>query len=161
MLVIKNSVCIESSSETVWAALADLEKVTVWVDPILDARCLGTSSGVGAVRVCRLKGNVHIREQWVEWDEGKSFSYLADGVPLIKYAKNSWKVEDVNGMCLVTSCAEFMFKGGGFGLPLELLIGRLMKRMGPRTLAGFKYWIENGQPYQGNIGELPIAPISC
>lgn len=64
-------------------------------------------------------------------------------------------------MCLVKSCAEFTFKGGFFGRLLEFPMGIIMRKMGPQALAGLKYWIEYGRPYEGNDSKLPIAQISC
>ena len=162
MIRMKNSVCIESSVGAVWNALSDIEKVTFWAEPILEAHCSGdTRRGIGAVRVCKLKGNMIIKERWVAWDEGKSFTYVGDGMPLIKSAKNTWSVKAENGKTLLTSDAEIEFKWGIFGKLLELALGSAMRRMGPPTLAAFKYWVENGRPYEGKHSSLPVAPAAC
>lgn len=162
MIRMKGSVCIESSASVVWSALADLEKVPLWVEPIREAHCEGdTRRGTGAIRVCKLKGNMTIKEKWVAWDEGKSFTYVAYGMPLIKSAKNTWTVKPENGKTLLTTDAEIEFKWGIFGKLLELALGSGMRRMGPPTLAAFKYWVENGRPYEGKHSSLPVAPAAC
>lgn len=162
MIRIVNSVCIEASSDSVWQALSNLESVTLWVEPILEARCSGvTRRGVGAERVCRLKGNMTIHEKWISWNEGNSFSYIGYGMPLIKSAKNTWSIKNENGKTLLTSDAEIEFKGGIFGRLLEFAMESVMRRMGPPTLSAFKYWVENGRPYEGKHASLPKAPITC
>ena len=162
MIRMKNSVCIESSMDTVWSALADIEKVTLWAEPIIEAHCdSNTKRGIGAVRVCKLKGNITIKEKWVAWDEGKSFTYVGYGMPLIKLAKNTWSVRPENGKTLLTSHAEIEFKWGIFGKLMEFALVSAMRRMGPPTLAAFKYWVENGRPYEGKHSSLPVAPVAC
>lgn len=162
MIRLVNSACIESSMEAVWRALSNLENVTLWAEPILEAYCSGeTKRGVGAVRVCKLKGNMTIKEKWITWDEGHSFSYVGDGMPLIKSAKNTWSIKNENGKTLLVSEAEIEFKGGLFGKLLEFMMASAMRRMGPPTLAAFKYWVEHGRPFEGKHSSLPIAPVTC
>ena len=162
MIRMTNSACIESSVEAVWNALADIENVTLWAEPILEAHCSSDAKrGIGAVRVCKLKGNMTIQEKWVAWDEGNSFTYIGYGMPLIKSAKNTWSVKRENGKTLLTSQAEIECKGGIFGKLLEFVLGSAMRRMGPPTLAAFKYWVENGRPFEGKHSSLPIAPVAC
>ena len=162
MIRIINTVCIEASMETVWKALSNLENVTLWAEPILEAHCSGVARrGVGAERICKLRGNMTIHEKWISWDEGNSFSYIGYGMPLIKSAKNTWSIKSENGKTLLTSDAEIEFKGGIFGKLLEFATATAMRRMGPPTLAAFKYWAENGRPYEGKHSSLPISPVIC
>ena len=162
MIRLANSVCIEASVEVVWKALADIENVTLWVEPILEASCSGdVKRGVGAERICKLKGNMTIREKWIHWDEGKSFAYIAHGLPFMNSAKNMWSIKKENDKTLLTSEAEIEFKGGVFGKLLEFIFEPAMRRMGSPALAAFKYWVENGHPFEGKHSALPIAPASC
>ena len=161
MLKFENTACIEASRETVWNALADLEKVSWWAEPVLEAHCDNANGGVGALRVCKLKGNMEIRERWTAWEPGESFTYIGEGMPLVQFAKNTWSIHEQNGMILVKSRAEFTFKGGLMGRLLEIPMGLMMKRMGPQALAGLKYWVENGCAYKGDMSKLPLAPVSC
>ena len=46
----------------------------------------------------------------------------------------------------------------GSGIPL---LGPLMRRMAPNALAGFKYLVEHGYPYDGKASELPRVPATC
>ena len=59
MLRLSASVCIDAPPEQVWADLARLEAIELWSEPVLSARCApGRDRGVGAVRVCRLRGGL-------------------------------------------------------------------------------------------------------
>lgn len=164
MIKLVNCVGIDASAEAVWKALSDLESVTLWVEPIVEAYCSGdTKRGVGATRACKLKGNMTIREEWIAWDEGNTFTYVGYGMPFIKSAKNTWSVRksSEDGQTLLMSEAEIEFKGGALGKLLEFVMGSAMRRIGPRTLAAFKYWVENGHPFKGRHSSLQIIPVAC
>lgn len=162
MITLRESVCIEAPAATVWATLARLEDIQLWSEAVVDARCDGPiSRGVGAERICELMGHRTIREQWVAWDEGRSFAYEGFGIPMMKRATNRWTVLPYGERALLMSEAEVEVKGGLLGRILELLISPLLRRIAPRTLAGFKYLVEHGQPYPGKAAELPCAPAGC
>ena len=89
MITLREYVCIEAPAATVWATLARLEDIQLWSEAVVDARCDGPiSRGVGAERICELMGHRTIREQWVAWDEGRSFAYEGFGIPMMKRATN-------------------------------------------------------------------------
>ncbi len=163
MLKIINTACIYASTDKVWSALSELENVSLWAEPILEAFCTSENqSGVGVTRICKLKGGMTIREKWIEWEEGKQFTYIGEGMPMIKSAKNRWSVIDEgNNMTLLKSEAEIELKGGLVGRLLEIPMGVAMKRMGPQALSGFKYWVENGRPFEGQHSKLKAAPAFC
>jgi hypothetical protein len=102
-----------------------------------------------------------IRERWVTWDEGHSFTYEGFGIPMMKHAANRWSVLPHGERSLLTSEAELELKGGVLGRLLEPLVGPLLRRMAPNALAGFKYLVEHGQPYNGKASELPRVPATC
>jgi len=157
-----SSVCINATTAQVWKALSDIEKVSLWAAPILESECKGALKvGVGAERVCKLKGNMTIKETWVKWDEGSSFTYLGEGIPLTTLAKNTWTVKNENGMTLLTSVAEIEFKRGVFGYLMAAIMKFSMKRQGPQVLATFKYWVENGTPYKGKSSAINMGPATC
>jgi len=159
---LRMSACIEVPKEKVWQILSDVSNVNLWVDTIQSAYCEdGKTSGVGTVRVCLLKGNMNIKEKWIEWDEGHSYTYQTANVMLIKYATNKWSVETENGKSLLITESEIIFKGGFFGRILEPLMYFLFKRMGAQSLAAFKYLVEVGRPYEGTYSHLPRVPMIC
>ena len=162
MIRLQGSVCVEASVEAVWTVLSDIENVPLWVEPIVEAHCSSdTKRGIGTERTCKLKGNMTIKEKWVHWEEGTSFAYIGYGLPLMKSAKNTWTLKNENGKTLLTSEAEIKFKGGVLGKILELIMEPLMRRMGAQTLAAFKYFVENGRPFEGKHSSLPIASAIC
>ncbi len=162
MLKMVGTACIEAPVDKTWRVLADIENVDLWVDPILSASCEGgPSKGVGAARTCQLKGNMQITETWTEWSEGKSFTYVSYDVPMAKFAKNKWSVEEVNGKTLLKSEAEITFKGGIFGRVLEPIMALISKKMSSDSMAGIKHLVETGTPYQGEVSKLPRAAITC
>jgi len=115
--------CIETPKEYVWKILPDVSNVDLWVYPILSANCEGEiERGVETVRICKLKGNIIVKERWISWDEGDSFSYQADETSFFKSAKNKWSVKSENGKILVTTESEIVLKGGIFGKIFEPLM---------------------------------------
>lgn len=160
MLKLTGSGCIEAPVSAVWACLSELESIHLWVDAIQRSHCPAQSRGVGAVRVCELK-QATIRETILEWDEGRSFQYRGEGAPMLKSATNRWTVEARGNQTLVTSSAEVVLKGGLFGRMLEPLLKLVFDRMGARSLATLKYFVEHGQPYTGNAHDLPPAMAIC
>ena len=162
MIKLFASVCIEAPADIVWARLAKLEDIALWSEAVVDARWEGAiSHGVGAERTCELAGKRTIKERWVAWEEGRSFTYEGFGIPLVKRAANRWSVLPHGEQALLTSEAELELKGGVLGRMLEPLIGPLMRRMAPNALAGFKYLVEHGHPYAGKAARLPRAPAAC
>ncbi len=161
MLRMKNTVCIEASTDRVWGYLSAIENIDLWVPAIKQAWCENSRKrGVGTVRFCELE-KFTVREEFLEWDEGKSFKYVASGAPMIESASNRWSLEPAGDKTMVTSCAEIIVKGGIFGRPLEPLI-YLATRIGlPNALAPLKYHIETGRPFTGNARSLPLAPAFC
>jgi len=159
---LKMSACIDAPKEDVWRILSDVSNVNLWVDPILSANCeTDIERGVGTVRVCKLKGNMTVRERWTAWNEGHSFSYQTDEIYFFKSAKNKWSVISENGKTLVTTESEVVLKGGLIGKIFEPLMYLVSKKMGADSLAALKYLVENGSPYKGSFSKLPRVPSVC
>lgn len=162
MIKLFSSICIEASAETVWARLAKLEDIQLWSAAVLEAWCEGdVSQGVGAERVCELAGNQTIRERWVAWEEGRSFTYEGFGLPMVKRAVNRWTVVPSGEKCLLTSEAELELAGGLLNGVLEPVFGPLIRKMATNALAPFKYFVEHGRPFKGRASELRLAPAAC
>jgi hypothetical protein len=156
------SVCIDAPAEIVWARLARLEDIRLWSEAVLDARCEGALlQGVGAERTCDLRGGITIRERWLVWDEGRSFTYEGVGIPLVSRARNAWTVQPEEEQTLLMSQAEVVLKGGPLGRLLEPIVARQLNQIGPRTLAAFKYLVEHGEPPQVKHAKLPRVAAAC
>lgn len=160
MLNLTVSGCINAPVERVWAVLSDLAAIQHWVGAIQHSYCPGRAQGVGAVRVCELK-QARIEETIIEWDEGRAFKYRGVGAPLLASATNLWRVEAHGTQTLVTSVAEATLKGGLFGRALEVLARPMFRRMGARSLASLKYYVEHGEPFRGPSRDLVPAPSAC
>jgi carbon monoxide dehydrogenase subunit G len=162
MVKLSGSVCIEAPADEVWARLARLADIQLWSEAVVEARCEGPlSQGVGAERTCDLRGGITTKERWLAWDEGRSFTYEGLGIPLVARAKNEWTVHAEDEATLLTSRAEVVLKGGLFGKLLEPIVAYQFKRMGPRTLAAFKYLVEHGEPPRVKHSKLPKIPVAC
>jgi hypothetical protein len=162
MIRLRGSVCIDASAADVWDRLARLEDIRLWSEAIVTAHCdEGRAHGVGAERSCRLTGGMVIRERWLAWDEGRSFTYDGVGVPLVSRARNRWTVQPEGGRTLLTSEAEVILKGGRLARLLEPLVSVQMARMGRRSLAAFKYLVEHGEPPRVAHARLLAAPVAC
>lgn len=162
MIKLSTSVYIEAPAHVVWARLAKLEEVELWAEPIIKASCRGErAQGVGAERTCLLAGNITITERWTAWEEGKSYSYEAFGMPIMQHATNHLTVYSQGAQTLLVSEAELQPKWGLFGRLLEPLIRIWVQRLAPNSLAAFKYLVETGEPYSGRHTDLPRPAALC
>jgi carbon monoxide dehydrogenase subunit G len=157
---LKNCICIDATPESVWSVLSDLENVALWVDAIEHAKCdPGLNSGIGARRTCTLTNGQTIHESWTAWDEGHGFAYEGQGLRGLKRASNAWTIEGVGDQTLLCSDAVVEFSGV-FGALLGYLARPLFVRMGRRSLAAFKYLVEQGQSAPSGA-RLQIGPMAC
>jgi hypothetical protein len=162
MITLTSSVCIDAPTERVWERLAKLEDIQLRSEAVLDARCEGPRTrGVGAERTCDLRGGITIRERWLHWDEGRGFTYEGLGIPLVKQAKNTWRVEAEGEQTLLTSRAAVVLKGGRPTRLLEPAMAYQLNRFGRHTLAAFKYLVEHGHPPPVKHSKLPRVATAC
>lgn len=161
MLRLKSSVCIEAPASRVWDYLSRIENINDWVPPILRVRIESAQKrGAGVVRACELK-KFTVREEFIEWEEGRSFKYRSVGTPMIEWATNRWTVEPAGSETLVTSEAEIVVKGGFPGRLLEPLVYLAMRVGLPNPLAPLKYYVETGRPFVGDPRSLPTPAAVC
>lgn len=162
MIQLHSSACIHAPRKLVWQYLARLENIELWSEQVVKSWCeKDLSQGAGSVRFCKLANGTTIEERWTDWQEGYSYTYQGFNIPMIKRAENTWSVEAVGEQTLLTSKAIIELKGGIFGKLLEPLVTTVMKKMVPDSLAAFKYFVENGRPYEGKHSALPRAQITC
>ena len=154
--------CIEAPHDEVWKHLARLDQVHLWTDVIHHSyMTTACATGVGAERACELPRGKGLRERVVAWDEGRSFTYESSDAPMMALARNTWTVEAIGARTLVTSRAELCFRGGLAGYVLGWLLVPLLRRLLPNPLAKFKFWVENGRPYEGRTSSLPVPAPVC
>lgn len=162
MITVESSVCIAAPVDDVWAQLVRLEDIRLWSEAVLYAHCPGPiAEGVGAERTCQLRGGIKISEHWLQWDNGHSFTYEGSGIPGVLSARNRWSVAPVGTQTQLRSLAEVQLKGGRLARLLEPLVARQTRRVGLRTLAAFKYLVEQGEPPPVRHARLVTAPATC
>jgi len=163
MMKLSAAICVDAPVSKVWEVLSQLDAIHLWSSAIHRSYCEpGHSRGVDAVRVCELGGHVTVKETIIAWDEGRSFTYVGRGLPLIKCAANTWRVEDYGPQTLVTSSAVLEVKGGIWGRLFVTILRLMSHQVGRKALVSFKYLVENGKPYEGNVKRLlPTAMTMC
>jgi hypothetical protein len=154
--------CINATAAEVWDHLARLEDITIWSENVVEAVCDGERSrGVGAERRCRIGSGATIRERWLEWDEGRGFVYEGVGVSMVARARNRWTVIPAGEQAVLVSEAEVSLKGGIVSCIASRLVARQIERVGQRTLAAFKYFVEEGEAPQVRHSRLPAPSAVC
>lgn len=162
MLTMTHSVCIDAPREVVWTTLSHLEGIQDWVEQIQHSYCVGDRSrGVDAVRFCELGSRVTVRETVIAWEEGSAYTYIGEGVPLVRRAQNRWSVQDVGTRTLVTSSSSVELKGGMAGRLLEPVVKAMSDRSAQRSLAALKYLVEHGVPSPEPPAKLLPIPANC
>jgi ligand-binding SRPBCC domain-containing protein len=162
MLKMTQSACVEAPVSVVWDHLSRLDQIHVWTDVIHRVEVGGTCSrGVGTERTCELRGSRSVHERFVEWREGESFTYESVDAPLMKLARNRWSLRAEGDRTVVTSEAEMQLRGGMFGHLLGFVLVPLLALVLPNPLAKFKFWVENGRPFEGRASRLPRPSAAC
>jgi hypothetical protein len=142
--------------------LARIEDIKLWSETIRDSRCEGpVTRGIGVERTCDLVGGVTIKERWLAWEEGRSFTYEGEGLPLVAKARNQWTVQSAGDRALLTSQADVVLKAGLLGRLLDPFMRLQARRMADRTLAAFKYLVEHGEPPRVRHVKLLPIPTTC
>ena len=99
MTEVTRSLTIAAPRKTVWAVLADFDRIVDWAYDV-DHSCLLTdrASGVGAVRRIQ-QGATTVTETVIDWDEPIRLAYRIDGLPpLFRRVINRWDLaEGENG----------------------------------------------------------------
>ena len=162
MLSLTSSVCIDAPAEAVWAALARIEDIPLWSTDVVTASCpVGHERGVGAQRICHLRGGIELTEIWTSWEDGHTFTYEGQGVPLLRLARNTWTVTPEGTRTLLTSNAEVTVNGGRLGRLLEPLMAWQGKRMGNRTLNAFASLVNTRDAAKPHRNPRVTHPVSC
>jgi hypothetical protein len=162
MLRLSASVCVNAPVKKVWTALSKLDAIQDWSGSIHRSYCESEQTrGVDTVRVCELGRNVTVRETIVAWEEGRSFTYIGQGIPFLKRAQNTWSVEARGEQTIVLSKAEVEFKGGLLGRMFEPILLLVSQREARKSLVAFKFLVENGKPYEGNTKTLFKLSLTC
>ncbi len=162
MFRMTNSACVDAPVDVVWEHLRRLDQIHLWTDAIhrsyISSPC---ASGVGAERTCELRGNRSLHERITAWEEGVALTYESTDAPMMKVARNRWSVRAEGARTLVLSEAQVEFRGGPLGWLLGWVLIPLLRVLLPNPLAKFKFWVEQGRPFEGKASKLPAPPALC
>jgi hypothetical protein len=161
VLTLHDSVCIEATRDRVWSVLQRIEDIPLWSAAIVAAHARpGHERGVGAERVCDLKGGLRVIERWRDWNEGNSFTYEGHGLPGVSSATNTWSIEEHStDRTLLHTEAIVVFKGGPLARLVEPFAKLQSRRMGRKALAAFKHLAETGTA--PDLKKRTRAPSRC
>ena len=146
MLLIETTIDIDAPADEVWRKLAKLDDVQSWVRSVKKSYYSSDQTeGVGAERTCEVQGFGTLREKIVQWRDGESFAYTAEGMPsVVKHAQNTWRIEPISErQTRVRSRIQMETRYGIIGammgkLMMKPQISRLMKE----ATASFKDFVE-------------------
>jgi len=85
--IVKKQVVVNASQKKVWGKISNIIGLPEWIDEIKTATYLSkTKRGIGAVRKLTFDDGNIIEEHIVDWENGRSLSYVAtSGLPLRVY----------------------------------------------------------------------------
>jgi carbon monoxide dehydrogenase subunit G len=141
---LSSEIRVNAPKEKVWKVVADFPGISKWAPPVL--RSVSTSDaerGVGAGRHCDLVGDVPLEEHVTDWEEGRGYSYVVEGIPQIKSMHNGTFVSADGDAAVVTQTMEFEAQGSEE--ERTAIEGQLNQAIG-MLLAGLKHYVETGQP---------------
>ncbi len=157
-------VTINVPADKVWAVLADFGAIDKWAPPVSKSySTTEASGGVGAGRHCDTSFGP-LKEQIVEWEEGRSF--IIDGKTILpmKYARNGFSVSPAGDGTVATAWIDFKMKFGPLGSMLDkLVLRRQFRKVLTQGLAGLKDHVETGEVVGTKLpkGALEAAAVSA
>ena len=97
MLTIDSTIEIDAPVHHVWKKLAKLDDVQYWAASVESARyATDQTEGVGAQRVCQVKGLGTLEETITDWADGQTLTYAVKGMPrIVKHVQNTWRLEEI------------------------------------------------------------------
>jgi len=161
---LKVAIEINASIKKVWQVLGDnFEHIGDWAGLILDSYRLDSTGINGAYggRVCLVRGMGETHEEIIYIDREKyQFAYKAiKGLPFfIRRAENHWSLQELSSQrVMVTSAAQIEFTRLA-SLIIAPFFGRLMYRVGIKTMEELKYFVENEKvhPRKTNNGRFRL-----
>jgi hypothetical protein len=97
MLEVSRTIEIDAPLEVVWSRITKLDDVSEWSGDVLEAHYrTDTKRGVGAARLCEVRGVGQLDEEVVEWEEQAKMTLRIKGMPaIVKEALGTWELEKV------------------------------------------------------------------
>ena len=105
--------CVDAPAQDVGAALSDLPWIHCYVDAIRTAYCTSERNAASALCGCASsRTESPSRTRWWPGEEGTSFTYGGEGVPMVRHDADTWRVEAAGSQTLVTTVSEVEVRGG-------------------------------------------------
>ena len=142
MAEVTRSLTIAAPRKTVWAVLADFDRIVDWAHDV-DHSCLLTdrASGVGAVRRIQQGANT-VTETVVDWDEPIRLAYQIDGLPpLFRQVINRWDLADDEDGARVSLTVEVVPVRSPAAV-VARLAARMVGRVNARMLSNLQTQVE-------------------
>ena len=154
---------INAPTGKIWEAIADFGGVYKW-SPVISKSYSTTEAngGVGAGRHCDTSFGA-LKEQIVEWEEGRSFTIDGKTVLPMKYVRHHFSLSPTGNGTAVTGWLDFQMKFAPVGALLDkLVLRREFRKALIRGLAGLKYHVETGEVVgtklpEGALGAAAVA----
>ena len=146
MSKLTTQVKINAPMDKVWEVLADFGATDKW-SPVISKSYSTTEAngGVGAGRHCQTSFGA-LKEQIVEWEEGRSFTIDGKTVLPMKYVRHRFSVSPAGDGTVVTGLLDFQMKFATVGALLDkLVLRREFRKALTQGLAGLKYHVETGE----------------
>ena len=142
MAEVTRSLTIAAPRKTVWAVLADFDRIVDWAHDV-DHSCLLTdrASGVGAARRVQQGANT-VTETVVDWDEPIRLAYQIDGLPpLFRQVINRWDLADDEDGARVSLTVEVVPVRSPAAV-VARLAARMVGRVNARMLSNLQTQVE-------------------
>ncbi len=163
MSKLTHQVTINAPVDKVWEVLADFGAIDKWAPPVSKSySTTEANGGVGAGRHCDTSFGA-LKEQIVEWEEGRSFTIDGKTILPMKYARNGFSVSPAGDGTVATAWIDFQMKFGPVGALLDkLVLRRQFRKVLTQGLAGLKYHVETGEVIGSKLpkGALEAAAAS-
>jgi hypothetical protein len=146
MLQVSRTIEVNVPLEVAWTRITKLDDVSEWSDDVLEAHYrTETQQGVGAARLCEVRGVGQLDEEVVEWEEQAKMTLRIKGMPaIVREALGTWALEKVTAnRTRVTTTMSIQTAFGPLGWLVENLALRSKLDTSLSHLqAGFKTFAE-------------------
>ena len=155
MSKIKLEVTVDAPVEKVWEALGDFGNVYKWSPAVRASAAIeGHERGGDAIRKCEVPGLGNVDETVTEWSEGQGFTFLVEATGPIKTAVSDWRVRPQGAGSVVTVSVDYKVRYGTLGSVMDrLIMGRMLRRVAARSLAGLRHYVMTGEEVGDRLPE--------
>lgn len=161
-MTIDKEIIIDKNIEDAWEVLGhQFEDVWKWASPVNHSAGTGSSfnGATCSERGCSTTLGA-LKEKLLEYsDTQHKLTYeVAEGMPaMVKYATNTWELEQVGPNKTRLKMQVFMQTGGLTGAIMGPMMRMKMAKIAVHLTEDFKYYVENGQPHPRKVKAMQKA----